>query len=50
MVMLQVAVRPRLREQFPDSFKTFDEEYKAKISEIDARIEALKTKPKIAST
>ncbi len=52
MVMLQVAVRPRLREQFPDSFKTIDEEHKAKISEIDARIDALKTKAKdkIAST
>ena len=52
MMMLQVAVRPRLREQFPDSFKTIDEEHKAKISELDAQIEALKTKAKnkIAST
>ena len=46
MMMLQVSVRPRLREQFPDSFKTIDEEHEAKISEIDARIEALKTEAK----
>lgn len=44
MTMVQVVIRPRLRERFPDMFKVVDEKYGQQIEKIDKQIADLQTR------
>jgi len=44
MTMVQAAIRPKLKERFPDMFKVVDEKYGQQIEKIDKQIADLQTR------